>query len=178
MLDERFIEETHRLRRAWTRRLPEDLAQYLVRDVEDPRINVQSILTRHFLIERLFGDRHLALMGEELRFAAVMNWLLKRAHDFGRPDRVGQMLDALFEGHEQCGPITFPPFVLEAYRNLPLGEPADRGIAAHHAGARGVHRDQGHVTRLTKRTRRRPRGFRARVPAPDHDDVVAIVHDA
>ena len=47
----------------------------LVQGVEDPRINVQSILTRHFLIEQLFGNRFAEVTEAELRFAVVMNWL-------------------------------------------------------------------------------------------------------
>ncbi len=135
MLDERFIDETQRLERAWSRREPEDLREYLVQDVEDPRINIQSILTRHFLIERLFGDKHLGLMGEELRFAVVMNWLLKRAHDFGRPERVARMIDALLDGQEEVGPIKFPPFLLDAYKRLPIGDGREIIIPDYISGA-------------------------------------------
>ena len=45
--------------------------------MEDPRINVQSILTRQFLTKGLFGERFTSLMEQELRFGVVMNWLNK-----------------------------------------------------------------------------------------------------
>ena len=49
----------------------------LVQDVEDPRINVQSALTRHFLLEKLLPGQLQALKEQELRFGVVMTWLLK-----------------------------------------------------------------------------------------------------
>ena len=65
--------ETERLAKSWMRHGRNTLRNYLVRDVQDPRINIQSILTRHFLIEHLFGAQFEALMEHELRFALVMN---------------------------------------------------------------------------------------------------------
>jgi len=76
MLENRFRQETENLKKSWMRYDRATLRDYLVRDVEDPRINVQSILTRHFLIERLFGKRFDPLAQHELRFALVVNWLL------------------------------------------------------------------------------------------------------
>ncbi len=121
-MDERFIEETERLKRAWSGRRRDDLAAYLVQDVEDPRINVQSILARHFLIEHLFGDKYLPLMGEELRFSAVMNWLLKRTKEFANPHQVGMLLDGLLEGSNEVDGLRLPQFLLEAFERLPIGE--------------------------------------------------------
>ena len=46
-------------------------------DVQELRINVQSIITRHFLLTHLFPCRFTALMEQEPRFALVINWLLK-----------------------------------------------------------------------------------------------------
>ena len=68
--------ETHRLMKSWTRHDSGTLRDYLVRDVEDPRINIQSILTRHFLIKEQFDEQYDKLMEHELRFALVVNWLL------------------------------------------------------------------------------------------------------
>ena len=50
MLEDCFKLETERLKKSWMRYDRATLRDYLVQDVEDPRINVQSILTRHFLI--------------------------------------------------------------------------------------------------------------------------------
>ena len=60
----RFLAE-----RAWAYRPPEILDTYLVSGYQNPRINVQSILVRHFLTRRLFGDEFDQLMDEEIRFA-------------------------------------------------------------------------------------------------------------
>ena len=73
-MEEQFKQETDGLERSWGRHDQEVLRSYLVQDVEDPRINIQSILTRHFLIERLFGERFAELMEQELRFGLVVNW--------------------------------------------------------------------------------------------------------
>ena len=72
MLEDCFKLETERLKKSWMRYDRATLRDYLVQDVEDPRINVQSILTRHFLIERLFGTQFDAVMEQELRFALMV----------------------------------------------------------------------------------------------------------
>ena len=72
-MEDRFKLETERLTKSWTQYNRTILRNYLVEDVEDPRINVQSILVRHFLIERLFGEQFDELMEYELRFSLVMN---------------------------------------------------------------------------------------------------------
>jgi len=69
--------ETERLRRAWDRHAPEMLRDYLVSGVENPCLNLQSILTRHFLIKTLFAHRFAELQLQELRFGVAMNWLLQ-----------------------------------------------------------------------------------------------------
>jgi len=78
-MEQRFKIETDELTRSWMRRDQRILRDYLVQDVENPRINIQSILTRHFLIHRLFGDKFSPLMEQELRFALVVNRLLRLA---------------------------------------------------------------------------------------------------
>src|SRR5512147_2684443 len=75
-MNPRLAEETERLQRSWMQHRPEMLRDYLVADVQDPLLNVQSIQGRHFLIEALCGDRYAALQQEELRFAVVMHWLI------------------------------------------------------------------------------------------------------
>lgn len=61
-VEEHLRLETERLTRSWMRHGRNTLRNYLVQDVQDPRINVQSILTRHFLIEYLFGSEFEPLM--------------------------------------------------------------------------------------------------------------------
>jgi ubiquinone/menaquinone biosynthesis C-methylase UbiE len=84
----RIDREETRLRRIWAR-LPEDvLDRYLVAGYQNPRINVQSIMARHFLISGLFGARFDDLMEEELRFAIEMNETLRlRSLELGVPER-------------------------------------------------------------------------------------------
>lgn len=54
------------------------LDRYLVSGYQNPRINVQSILIRHFLISKLFGSDLEQLAEEEVRFAVVLNELLRQ----------------------------------------------------------------------------------------------------
>jgi len=68
--------ESRLLRDSWERHEAEALDRYLVSGVEDPRINVQSILTRALLCDALFPGRFARLIEEELRFGFVMTWLL------------------------------------------------------------------------------------------------------
>ncbi len=60
------------------------LRDYLVAGVEDPRLNVQSILSRHFLARALTDEGLGALMEQECRFAAAMNWLARSGGERGR----------------------------------------------------------------------------------------------
>ena len=103
--------ENARLRQTWERYSADHLDTYLVSDVEDPRINIQSILTRAFLADALFPGRFTALINEELRFGTVLLWLLAQI-------KAGAEREALREAicFEQAPYI--PPFVAEAARWL------------------------------------------------------------
>jgi ubiquinone/menaquinone biosynthesis C-methylase UbiE len=67
---ERFL-----LKRWWNRASPEALDRYLVSGYQNPRINLQSIIVRHFLVRRIFGtDPDLeGLMAAEVAFAIELN---------------------------------------------------------------------------------------------------------
>lgn len=120
MLDERFELETERLKKSWMRYDRAMLCDYLVRDVEEPRINVQSILTRHFLIERLFGERYDDLMEQELRFGLVMNWLLGLLKRSVRTSQLHAVLDALLAGENQAEGLEIPSYISETFAALAL----------------------------------------------------------
>lgn len=120
MFDNRFKLETERLKKSWMRHDRATLQNYLVRDVEDPRINVQSILTRHFLIEQLFGERFEDLMEQELRFALVVNWLLGLLKTSIRPVRLHAVLDSLLAGQDRAEGLKIPPYVSETFSALVL----------------------------------------------------------
>src|SRR4030042_1036327 len=118
MLENRFKLETERLKKSWMRYDRATLHDYLVRDVEDPRINVQSILTPHFLIERLFGKRFDSLMEQELRFSLVMNWLLGLQKKLIKADQLHAVLDALLAGEKEIEGLEIPPYISETFAML------------------------------------------------------------
>ncbi|MBN2592698.1 MAG: class I SAM-dependent methyltransferase [Sedimentisphaerales bacterium] len=110
--------ETERLAKSWLRHDRGTLRDYLVQDVEDPRINVQSILTRHFLIEQLFGDRFDDLMEHELRFALAVNWLLGLLKKSIRVGQLHAVLDALLAGEDEAEGLKIPLYVSETFVSL------------------------------------------------------------
>jgi SAM-dependent methyltransferase len=65
--------ETANLRLAWKSKTRERLRTYLVEGIQDPRTNIQSVLTRHFLVGRIFGDRFDALKEDELWHVGRLN---------------------------------------------------------------------------------------------------------
>ena len=117
-MEERLKLETERLAKSWMRHSRDTLRNYLVRDVQDPRINVQSILTRHFLIEQLFGRKFEALMEQELRFALVMNWLLGLLKGPVHAWQLQSVLDALLMGEDDAEGLRIPSYVSETFASL------------------------------------------------------------
>ncbi len=120
VMKDRFKYETERLRESWGKYDRATLRDYLVKDVEDPRINVQSILTRHWLIEQLFGNDFSDLMKHELRFSLVMNWLLKLLKNNIRTNQLQSILDALICGYNDAEGITIPSYISETFSSLSL----------------------------------------------------------
>src|SRR5687767_4423808 len=108
MLEERWRAETERLRNSWTQHEPGMLATYLVSGVEDPRINIQSILTRHFLLGALFGERFAVLRYEELRFGAAMNWLVSYLRPRPIAEEIAALVYALENGAENAEGVEIP----------------------------------------------------------------------
>lgn len=117
-MEERFRIETENLRRSWMLHSRETLRDYLVQDVEDPRINIQSILTRHFLIKRLFGERFAELMEQELRFGLVVNWLLRLLDASVSARGLHALLDALLDGKDKAEGVKIPGYVSETFAGL------------------------------------------------------------
>jgi SAM-dependent methyltransferase len=118
MLENRFRMETEQLKKSWMRHGRTTLLDYLVQDVEDPRVNVQSILTRHFLIRQLFGDRFDDLMEHELRFSLVVNWLLGLLKRSVRAGQLHAVLNALLAGEDEAEGLKIPPYVSETFVSL------------------------------------------------------------
>ncbi|MHC4248884.1 MAG: methyltransferase domain-containing protein [Planctomycetota bacterium] len=130
-MEENLERETRALIQSWMRHDRDELRDYLVDDVEDPRINVPSVLMRHFLIKKLFGERFAALREHELRFAASMNWLLRTARAPDGEEAMRAALDSLLDvSAEDLGAeadldaegdagSSVPAFVAETFAMLP-----------------------------------------------------------
>lgn len=118
-MDEHLRNETEKLARSWTRHEPTWLQDYLVAGTEDPRINLQSIFTRHFILWATAGDTYSALMDEEYRFSAVMNWLIETSKKAGDDSEIAAILHALRRGADNSEGVPIPAFVLNAFRRLP-----------------------------------------------------------
>ncbi len=111
--------ETERLARSWMQHDAIWLRDYLVREVEDPRVNLQSIFTRHFLLRALFGEQFRWLMEQECRFAACLNWLSSLARRLSEREELDVVLDALQRGLDNAEGIGIPRFVLHTFTSLP-----------------------------------------------------------
>jgi SAM-dependent methyltransferase len=111
--------ESEKLARSWMRHDSGMLRDYLVGGVEDPRLNVQSILTRHFLVRALTGERFGALMEQEYRFTAAMNWLADLVKQVGEADELASVLYALKRGADDAEGIKIPAFILQTFAVLP-----------------------------------------------------------
>jgi len=118
-MDESLKEETAKLVSSWMRHDEPFLRDYLVADVEDPRINGQSILSRHFILATLFGNRFEELMLQELRFAAAMNWLVQLAKRGGGEEERWAVLHALKLGADNAEGVEIPGFILQTFASLP-----------------------------------------------------------
>src|SRR5258708_7414647 len=101
-MQNRLKRETKKLRKSWMQYETALLRDYLIEEAEDPRLNVQSILSRHFLTEGLFGNRFAALKEAELRFAVAMNWLGKVLEKGLCAEDAQALLYALSKGADQA----------------------------------------------------------------------------
>ena len=115
--------EAARLAAAWMRHEAGMLLDYLVQDVEDPRLNVQSILTRHFLAEELFGQRFAGLQEQELRFALAANWLLSRLRHAADADDFAAILHALQRGADDAEGTEIPSYIRRIFAAFPAAKP-------------------------------------------------------
>lgn len=121
-LSETLLTETSKLKAAWQRHNASFLDTYLVQDVEDPRINIQSILTRHFLIKELFGNRYVTIMENEVYFALVVNWLLGQLKSSQSREAIDRLTSEILHEllAEDIAPTThsIPPFIACAFGKL------------------------------------------------------------
>ncbi len=124
--------ESDQLRQSWEQYDAETLDTYLVSGVEDPRINVQSILNRAILCDTLFPGQYTRIIDEELRFGYAVTWFLaqrergakaetlRAAISDKRRDVCPDFIIDTFYGLEQTG------FPCPNYISLTLQEIGDR----------------------------------------------------
>jgi len=111
--------ESERLARSWMQHDAGMLRDYLVAGVEDPRLNLQSILSRHFLAQALTGEHFGTLMDQECRFAAAVNWLSAAAERLKEAEALELILYALKRGADNAEGIEIPGFLLQTFAGLP-----------------------------------------------------------
>ena len=87
--------------------------------VEDPRVNLQSILTRHFLIRHLAPDAGKGLFEEEYRFSAAMNWLLSLAGKNPASEELDLALFGLRKGADNVEGLPIPAWLSRIFVSLP-----------------------------------------------------------
>jgi SAM-dependent methyltransferase len=121
-MDSFLFLETEKLTRSWTRHESTMLRDYLVSGVEDPRINLQSIFSRHFLLYGLGLERFASLMEQEYRFSAVMNWLLEIAAQATDAAELENILHALKRKADNAEGLPIPRFVVQTFASLPATE--------------------------------------------------------
>ncbi len=131
--------ESKRLAQSWLQHDAARLRDYLVAGVEDPRINLQSILSRHFLLRVLAPGDCAPLMEEEYRFAAALNWLVQLAGRAADNQELLEVLHALRRGGDNAEGIEIPAFVGRTFARLPVhasGVTVPNYIEAFLSGAR------------------------------------------
>jgi SAM-dependent methyltransferase len=119
-MNELLQRESEKLARSWMQHERAWLRDYLVAGVEDPRLNLQSILSRHFLLRVLFGDQFRALREQEYRFAVAMNWARDAARQCISAAEFNALLDAVRRGANQSGNIPIPQWVARIFALLPM----------------------------------------------------------
>jgi SAM-dependent methyltransferase len=119
-MEDYLRQETERLSRSWMQHEPEWLKNYLVAGVEDPRLNVQSVLTRHFLLRALFGERFDELASHEYRFASVMAWLLRFARQPAACEESLLLRFGLERVADNVEGLEIPGFLQSCFNGLPV----------------------------------------------------------
>ncbi|MGZ5516297.1 MAG: class I SAM-dependent methyltransferase [Limisphaerales bacterium] len=122
MLDDALRHETENLKKTWMQYDASMLRDYLVADVEDPSLNLQSILSRHFLLEQLAGENFAALREHEFRFAIFANWIIRLAKKNFDDEARAELLFALRQGADNFEGIPIPPCVSQTFKQLKSGD--------------------------------------------------------
>jgi hypothetical protein len=118
-LNAELLVETEMLVRSWVQHEAAWLGEYLVAAVEDPRLNLQASLSRHFLVDELAPARFTDLMRQEYRFAATMEWLLRGSALLKDAETRHAALHALRRGSDNAEGEEIPAFIVQTFANLP-----------------------------------------------------------
>lgn len=110
--------ETEKLSRSWAQHDSGWLRDYLVAGVEDPRLNLHSVLTRHFLIRHLTGGRFESYMSHEYQFCAAAAWLTHNSGLLADPETRLAVLHALRQGSDNAEGIEIPQFLSSIFSAL------------------------------------------------------------
>ncbi|MFC1782627.1 class I SAM-dependent methyltransferase [Planctomycetota bacterium] len=110
-MQEDLVKESKRLRAAWMKYDADHLDRYLVSDLEDPRVNLQSILIRSFLIDAVFPHEFTTLIRQEFRFSICMNFILRLLKN--SPNQVSRVaiFDALENRRKKYGNFKIPAYM-------------------------------------------------------------------
>src|SRR5262245_51211820 len=119
-MNEALKQESEKLARSWMQHEASWLRDYLVAGVEDPRCNLQSIFSRHFLVRSIFGNRFEELIEQEIRFGVVMNWLKDVADKSDDEEMLAGILHALRRGSDNVEGLPIPRFVVQTFGCLPI----------------------------------------------------------
>jgi SAM-dependent methyltransferase len=126
-MNENLRRESERLAWSWMRHDTPVLRDYLVAGVEDPCLNTQSVLSRHFIIWAALGERFRDLMLQEYRFSAAMEWLLGFFARQTGAEESATVLHALRHGADNAEGLELPRFLPRLFRELP-SEAGGQGI--------------------------------------------------
>lgn len=118
-MDEALKDETRKLERSWQRHESDWLRDYLVAGVEDPRINLASIFSRHAILWMLAGSRYEALMNAEYDFSAALNWWLRVLREGADAEAFCAVLFALRQGADNAEGIPLPHYLRRIFHQLP-----------------------------------------------------------
>lgn len=118
-MDTRLAAETEKLVRSWSRHDAAMLRDYLVRGVEDPRVNLQSILTRHFLARGVLPEPPARLTEQEVFFSAAANALLQMKDALPTREDAELLLHALRSGADNFEGTPVPGLLRRVFPTLP-----------------------------------------------------------
>jgi len=107
--------ESKRLRASWEKYDNDHLDRYLVSDLEDPRINLQSILTRSFIIDTVFRGTFTSLIQEEFRFSICLNFFLRLLQNTQNKVSRVAIFEAMDNHHDMCGSLKIPSYMHENF---------------------------------------------------------------